>query len=259
MNKTTIFFDLDGTLIENVIDTIVFPEIANLISNKTGMAVEDIIDEFERENERRLTLNTDIVWAMNWDDITLEVAQKNKVENIPSVSELVVSYATTPYTKFIDNARDILIEISLHKNRRLYVASKGLSRYQFPQIKSLGVFDIFDGFLMPDITGHHKNTYSFYKSQIDAETKSINISVGDNYLDDIIFPASIGFSTILKSSLYFFETEKNPLLRPSILKRKNFPFPGFDKNIDIFPTAVVTHLKELPDVISKIELVYKNI
>jgi FMN phosphatase YigB (HAD superfamily) len=119
---------------------------------------------------------------------------------------------------------------------------------------SLGLHSVFSGFLMPDLTGYIKNDSGFYKSYTTGSQNRIFISVGDNYIDDVVFPTSLGFFTVLKSSLPELLTETNPFRRSDILKRyhENIKFPDFADN-NIFPTATINRLQELPDVVDKIE------
>ena len=217
MSQTILFIDLDGTIMVNPFLSAVFPYLEERLA-------PDLTREFLAEQQIRLKQpNADPVWIMDWDNICETVVRRHGWELPARVCDLVVEYSRPPYISLIDNADHILRQIVSEK-RTLIVASMGLSRYQMPVLKALGLADLFDDFLMPDLTGVLKTDARFYARY--AGSDALKISVGDHVTDDVLRPQAFGFRTIFKS-----------------------PHPPVDVQADI----VISDLSELPKAIETLE------
>jgi putative hydrolase of the HAD superfamily len=187
MRETILFIDLDGTIMLNPFLSAVFPALAPV----------DLTREYLAEQRARLAQpNADPVWVMDWDDICAVVLRRHDLP-AASVTDLVLEYSRPPHIAILDEADTILRQIRT-PYRRLVVASMGLSRYQLPVLRALGLADLFADFLMPDLTGALKTDARFYARYAGAD--ALKISVGDNVVDDVLRPQSFGFRTILKAA-----------------------------------------------------------
>ncbi len=251
--QTILFLDLDSTIMTNPFWTVIFPTISQLLSKKTGIPAESFIELMLNEKEKRLKNPPAVrMQAMNWDDIIPMIANQYGIQNIGSIEELVRLHSNPPYTALLDNALQVLHALSMNGRRKLVASSMGLSKYQFPVLRSLGLFKIFDDFLMPDLTGFLKTEPQFFNKYSKESSNSIFISVGDHFGDDIIFPKTIGFLAILKAP---FPALRNlsPFERPYHLEQFVGQIRGLCNAPPFLPDAVIVDLEELLDVVSAIE------
>lgn len=193
MRHTLLFIDLDGTLMVNPFLSAVFPFYEERFN------APHLTRAFLAEGRVRLhTPNADPVWVMDWDDICATVIRRHGWDMPARVTDLVVEYSRPPFIALLDDADSILRQIAA-PGRRLIVASMGLSRYQLPVLRALGIADRFDDFLMPDLTGALKTDPRFYARY--AASDALKINVGDNLTDDVLRPHAFGHKTIFKAPL----------------------------------------------------------
>ncbi len=185
--QTILFIDLDGTILVNPFLSAVFPHYTQHFGH-------DLTLEFLAEQQVRLAQpHADPVWVMDWDDICVTVARRHDWELPLPVHTLVTEYSRPPFITVIDEA-DIILRQIVQPKRKLVVASMGLHRYQMPVLRGLGIAELFDDFLMPDITGALKTDPRFYAKY--ADNPALKINVGDNLIDDVIRPHQFGHHTI---------------------------------------------------------------
>lgn len=251
MLPTTLFFDLDGTLIINPFWKVVFPTISQAIAEASGKTTQQIIAEIVAEHDARVrTPLDDRPRTMDWDDIFQTVAARYEMELDISTESLVAAHAAPPYTAALDGAADILASLSQNPERRLVVASMGLAKYQIPVLKGLGLYDFFDDFLMPDTTGYLKTDRAFYGTYLEQPAQRIHI--GDRYDHDCYFPKQFGGLSVMRLPLPEF-TPYDPFERPQYLHEVCDQISGMIDGMPLLPEAVVIHLEELPAVIGRIE------
>ncbi len=265
MPTTVLFFDLDGTIMVNPFAKEVFPVVIGRLAAATGLAPEMLADEIVAENRHRQAhpdpANQALV--MDWDDIVQVVARRHGVPGgtIPPdiCQELLRQHAAPPFMATLDNAVEVLRTLrapGLH--RWFVVASMGLSKYQVPVLRSLGLYAQFDDFLMPDLTGCLKFDRRFYEKYLDAPR--LFISVGDNYLHDVALPRSLGFHPVLRLPV----PELNrytPFERPAHIAPYTHLiqyYPDDPALATALPDAVITSLAELPAAVAHLEQQYSR-
>ena len=241
---TTLFIDLDGTIMENPFLSAVFPYLTDALAPKLGMNADVLSSEFIVEQESRLR-QPDVyspTMTMDWDDIVETVIHRYGYELPRTVCELVSEYSRPPYIYAIDDSPAVLRELKQASHRRLVVASNGLSKYQLPVMKALGLTPLFHDFLMPDLAGYLKTEEGFYRRYAAQEARGLFISVGDNYTHDVICPKRFGFHAIYKIEN-----------TPDLADLPPFARCAYLPPVDILPDAVILSLDELPAVIAAIE------
>ncbi|HEX5324095.1 MAG TPA: HAD family hydrolase, partial [Capsulimonadaceae bacterium] len=148
---------------------------------------------------------------------------------------------------------NVLLSLKDAGHRRLVVSSMGLSRYQLPILKALDIYDLFDEFLMPDLTGHLKWHPEHYASCTQTATDPhVFIAIGDMYRDDILPAKSFGFCAILKARIPALAGQ-GALERPRQLHAFREELPGAPGSITHLPDAVISDLSELLNVIPALE------
>lgn len=252
--STVLFVDLDGTICVNPFRTAVFPHITSLLSPRTGLSGDQLIELFVQEFQTRIIQsNGHTPSAVNWDEIVMTVSQRLGVTDLNvSVLNLVSDHAHAPYIRILDESDVALRRLRQDKHRRLVVASMGLAIYQMPVLKGLGLAPLFHDFLMPDLVGHLKNTPEYYDKWVRKAPDALFINVGDTYRDDIRIPKEFGFRAIMKVPIPELNA-LDPLERPAVLQDYRNRIPGFPENPPLLPDAVITHISELPEVVERLE------
>lgn len=250
---SVLFIDLDATVMTNPFWTAVFPALGEVFQQATGVAPDIIINELVSENRRRLDHPpSDQAVAMDWDDIAQTVARNHNMRLTESVEDLVKRFSGPPYASILDDAPSVLRGLSNGGRRRLVVASMGLAKYQFPVLHSLDLFDCFDDFLMPDLTGFLKTDRRFYSKYLQGNDNVKFVSIGDHYIDDVLCPRSFGFRSVLKANVPEIQALL-PFERPTHLGEYRGKVRGLSNNLSVLPDAVILDLSELADVIKQIE------
>jgi len=252
---TILFFDLDGTLMRNPLETGMFPEVVRRLGGEmTGAEATVFHSEIIAEYHARRTRNTLAPERqMDWDDIVASVARRRGVEWRGSLTELVAEYCVAPHIEELDRAGEVLDVLARAGHRRFVVSTLGLSRYQFPVLRALGLFGRFEDFLTPDRTGYLKNDPRFYGRYADSPPHALRISIGDRYVDDVVNPKSLGFRSILKFPQCNGESVL-PWERPAQLPACAHLLAGREERpVTVLPDAVIRSLDELPGTIAHFE------
>jgi FMN phosphatase YigB (HAD superfamily) len=250
--STTLFFDLDGTLMTNPFWSVVFPKVTESLAEQTGKTPQALFEVIMAEHDRRLQNPlADRPLTMDWEDIFASVAAAQDAHITFSAEALVIAHAAPPYTETLDKAPEVLRRLRQNGGRKLVAASMGLSKYQFPVMRALGLYDCFDDFLTPDRTGYLKTERGFYADYLGQP--DLRIHIGDRYDHDCYFPKSLGARVVMR--LPFTElAAPDPFDRPRYLDKLKARISGLvDGGIPVPPDAVVIHLRELEGVISRLE------
>ncbi len=249
---TVCFIDLDGTIMVNPFATAVWPVITRELAASTGLSPKVFLREFEAENLRRQHAQPNDPLTMDWDDIVHTIARKHGVKLSVRVIDLVRDHCKEPHIAILDSA-DIALKALKTQKRRLVVASKGLSKYQMPVLAALALQSLFDDFLMPDLTGYLKTEAGFYESYTRACDDCLFIHIGDHYYDDVICPKRLGFKVILRLPLRELDP-LSPFERPQKLNHFRHRIATYPPEpTSVTPDAIITHLNELPNVVSELE------
>lgn len=245
MLKSVLFLDLDGTLMVNPFESAVWPVIVGEIAKKTGLPTSRIIQMIDDENEARQNDESVApVVAMDWDNITVTVAQRLGVSLSHNCTDLVRTYAAT-HSRLLDHAHDTLKALAA-PHRALVVATKGLAKYQLPVMNALGLTPFFTSILTPDSHNALKKHRSFFGNW--ADCAPTRIMVGDMYWDDVYYPGQHGFktlwkppSTIVPAALHAYD----PFTRAQA-----FPYTAAQTRP---ADAILLSLRELPTIVAYIE------
>lgn len=249
---TILFFDLDATLMINPFLSGVFPRIFTNLQAQTGQSPDELLKAVIEENYRRLEIsNGDDPLVMDWDDIVRVVAAQHGGACEDDLVALVEEFCQPPYIQMLDDAANVLHALTL-PHRKLVVASMGLSKYQLPVLKALGLYPLFHDLLMPDLTGYLKTDARFYSTYTGIKPRPTFISVGDRYRDDVVVPKSCGFNAVLKLAITGLEAVP-ALERPRYLAQYRDQVDDLPENPAVLPDAVISTLAELPAVIDALE------
>lgn len=250
---TTLFIDLDATLVENKFSFRAVGELLQEIADATGKDIAEIGPLLGQENARRQTDDPDNVLTMDWDDIIETVARQQGVTLSRKLLDGWQKYASADDVDVLDNAPDVLRQLRA-PHRQLVLATKGLSKYQIPVLTVTHMRDLLDDMLTPDITGYLKTTPAYFdKYTQNAPDDMLFIQLGDHYYDDVICAKRNGFYSVMRAPIEALRG-LDPFERPAHLAQyisqiKTYPEEGSD----VLPDAVVVSLQEAPAVIERIE------
>ena len=245
--RSVIFIDLDETIMTGPFSSVVFPQLFQAVSDKSGVSVEEVRRQVVKENlDRQENPSVPAVLAMDWDDIISTVATRLGVKLQPNIEDIVRTHAGPPYSAAEADARHVLHELR-KPYRAIVVATKGLRKYQLPILDALELTPLFTQILTPDT--HHvlKRNIAFYG---DWPTKTrLQMHVGDHFQDDVVAPEAFGFKAIWKPS----EPDEtlagvDPFARPQVYR--------YPENSDKRPHAIILSLAELSAVVEQLEAEY---
>jgi FMN phosphatase YigB (HAD superfamily) len=261
--QTICLVDIDGTLVENRFSFKAMRDLLEDVLPHTNKTLQEIAPELWRENTHRQQSDPDNVLTMDWHDIVATVAQRYGVMLERSLDDLWRHYASADDVTINDDAPSVM-ETLREGGRKLVIATKGLSKYQYPLLDVTNLRDYFDEVLAPDITGYLKTTPAYFSEFLarqmqDYGEETCYIQIGDHYLDDVICPVQNGFYSIMRAPIEVLR-DLDPFERPAYLHlhRKDIstypneapydvqPFP-------VRPHAVVYSLQEVPAVVERIE------
>ena len=213
------------------------------LSEKTGLEVVELRRQVAAENlNRQNQLGLSAVQAMDWDDIVRTVAAQLSVHLEADVTQIVRSHAGSPYSVLLDDADTILLQLA-GDDRAIVAATKGLRKYQLPVLEALGLTSLFTEILTPDTYSALKRNIAFYGNW--PLTTGIQISVGDHYEDDVVYPKSFGFKSVWKPGVLPGKlSTMNPLARPEEFEYRS------DQTVR--PDAIIASLAELPYVVEQL-------
>lgn len=249
---TLIFFDIDATLIENHFSRRVIVDVLQDVADETGVSLDELGLELGKENYRRQNRAPDDPMTMDWQDIAEAVVKSVGGTLTKNLDELWVAYTNADEIELLDDSPSVIKKLKA-PHRKLFIATKGLSKYQFPILKAVGLYDLFDGFLAPDITGLHKATPGYHDQYTRTYPDSLVIQVGDHFVDDVVAPRRNGFISILRApfaELVKYDAFERPAHLHKVLGQiSTYPREGSD----VRPHAVVMSLQEVPELVDKIE------
>lgn len=252
MQKTIIFFDIDSTLVENRFSPRMMNLLLQEVADTTGMPLNTLIRQMVEENQRRQKTDPNNLLTMDWDDIVEGIAQQYGVTLSRRVIDLWQEHATAEGVEMLDNALDVLRELK-QPHRTLVIATKGLTKYQYPVLDAVKLRESFDDILAPDVTGYLKTQPEYFTRYTANHNGARFIQVGDHYYDDVICARRHGFHTIMRAPIPELKP-LDPFERPLHLAQYLDRIPTYPKDgTNILPDAVVVTLQEVPDVVRRME------
>ena len=224
----TLFIDLDGTIMRNPFWPVIFPAIGAHLAGKTGLNSAAIIDMIVAENRRRISEHGDATLAMDWDDIVQTVAARLGVTCELSAEQLNNDHASPPDTAILDDADQVLQAIK-EMGWQIVAATHGLSRYQVPVLRALGLLSLFTDVAAPDTRGRFKQQRAFWLPYLDTCRPLVHC--GDLYEDDVLSAISFGIRSVWKTT-------------PDAVA-------ALPAGSAIRPDVVIYHLRELVEVLGR--------
>lgn len=253
---------MDGTLVANQYGRYVFPEVVTPLAAAAHTTFESLMERITAENWRRQNAaeRPDAAWVMDWDDIVRALAAELGLDGAllsnAALAEAGARYAKPPYCTTLDDAASVLRHLRKPGHRRLIISTMGLSKYQFPVLRGLGLYDLFDDFLMPDLVNALKTERAFFAAYLGgAVPDQLLISVGDNYLHDVAVPKRLGFGSVLRLPVPELAA-LDPFERPPHIHTHGARiqyYPADPTQAETLPDAVIVSLAELPGVIERLE------
>lgn len=247
--QTVLFFDLDGTLVDNQYSIKAIRPLLEQIAEAAGLEARMIGKAMGEENQRRQLADPDNPLTMDWADIVVNLASQYGVTLAETVDDRWEALANAADVLVFDEAPQVLEK--LKPGRKLVIATKGLSKYQDSVLRVTGLGDWFDDVLTPDITGFLKTSPGYFNRYRSEE--ALFIQVGDHYYDDVICPRRNGFHAVLRAPIAEL-ADHDPFERPMLLEQFRDQISTWpEEGTDVRPDAVVLSLKELPAVVERIE------
>jgi putative hydrolase of the HAD superfamily len=192
-----ISFDLDGVVMRGPFNSAIRPRISEHIARSAGLAhlaAEErevhIWQAVRQEHDRRLTAR-DLVGAWNWQAIYDAVSAGFGGEPMPDLARIVRESC------LIDDAVALLpgAFAGLHRLKsaglRLVAITNGYHGYQWPVLERLGVADVFESVITPDVAGFAKPD-----PRIFGLVPGLIAHVGDLLLHDVLGANLAGLASI---------------------------------------------------------------
>lgn len=250
MHNTILFFDLDGTLVENQFSRKAIGKVLSEIAAVIDQPIEALGREMWLENQRRQEADPDSILTMDWAHIVQWLADQHNVTLSNTVDVLWEKYAHADDVVIHDDAPQVLQNLKA-PHRKIVLATKGLSKYQNPVLRVTGLDQLLDDILTPDITGYLKTSPEYFNKY--AESDALKIQIGDHYYDDLICAQRNGFKTILRAPIAEL-APLDPLERPAKIRDYADQINTYpDDGTDIIPDAVVLSLEEVPRIVANWE------
>ena len=242
--QSVVFVDLDATIIRGPFESAVFPVVFAELAQKSGLDVKEVRRRTIQEYlDRQQDSNVPATRAVDWDDILNTVAERLRVKLEAKAVDIANSHAGPPYAALLDGADQVLKQLA-SPGRAIVVATKGLRKYQLPMLDALGLTPLFTDILTPDVNNALKNDIAFYGRW--PEMTRLQISVGDQYEDDVVAPTRFGFKTIWKVNTLDNELQElEPFVRPHEFH--------YTDDQTVRPDAIILSLHELPQVVAQME------
>ncbi len=251
--QTILFFDLDGTLVENLYSAKAIRPLLEQIAQSAGIDVRLIGKAMGEENQRRQLTDPDHPLTMDWADIVLTLAAQHGVTLEEGVDERWEAFADAADVLIHDDAPRVLER--LKPGRKLVIATKGLSKYQDSVLRVTQLGEWFDDVLTPDITGYLKTSPGYFRRYTNRypNGEALFIQIGDHYYDDVICTKRNGFYSVLRAPIAELAAH-DPFERVARLDAYTDQISTFpEEGSDVRPDAVVVSLQEVPQVVERIE------
>lgn len=239
-----VFIDLDATILRGPFESAVFPVVLPELAIKSGLDVKEVRRRvFQEYLDRQKAPGIPATLAVDWDDILDTVAARLGVKLEARALEIANSHAGPPYSAMLDDAGHVLQSLAAPQ-RALVVATRGLGKYQLPVLDALGLTPFFTDILTPDANHALKQDLAFYGYW--PWSTRLQISVGDQYEDDVAAPSRFGFKTVWKLNAPDGDLlQADPFDRPA---RFNYSFQQTTR-----PDAIILSLHELLQVVKCLE------
>lgn len=199
-------FDLYGTLIDIHTDEerAQFWDKLSLFYSYHGAeySSEELKTVYKDEANKDLSKNK----LTKYPDIAIEKVLKRlyKYKGIKASSRLIVEtmqlfrILSTDYIRLYEGVKETLLELK-RQGKKLYILSNGQRMFSVPELKYLGIHDLFDGIYFSADIGVCKPDEIFYRYLMDNEKLLVedSIMIGNDHSTDIA-----GANQITMSSLY---------------------------------------------------------
>ncbi|MGB1288323.1 MAG: HAD family hydrolase [Aggregatilineales bacterium] len=254
--QTTLFFDIDETLVDNQFSRKALGTLLQEIADHTGKDVRELGREMWLENSRRQKEDPDNVLTMDWDDILDRMAEKYEITLSAKGIDMWRQFAHIDDVVIYDNVHDVLDTLKA-SGYRLMIATKGLTKYQLPVLEVAGLMDHFEMILAPDVTGYLKTSPAYFDKYYNQPDMRY-VQIGDHYVDDVICPKRNGFTSIMRAPITEL-ADHDAFERPQHLVHYQDQISTYPKSgTDVVPDAAVLSLQELPDVLSRLETMWDS-
>lgn len=239
-----VFIDLDATILRGPFESAVFPVVLAELASQSGLEVKEARRRvFQEYLDRQKAPGIPATLAVDWDDILDTAAARLGVRLEARAVEIANSHAGPPYSAVLDDAGQVLQSLAAPQ-RALVVATRGLGKYQLPVLDALGLTPLFTDILTPDVHDALKQDLAFYGRW--PRSTRLQISVGDQYEDDVAAPSRFGFKTVWKLNAPDGDlAQVAPFERPG---RFNYSSQQTAR-----PDAIILSLHELPQVVRCLE------
>lgn len=128
---------------------------------------------------------------------------------------------STSFIKLYPRVKETLLELK-SLGFKLYVLSNAQASFTLPELKKLGIYDLFDGIAISSDYGVKKPNQEFYKRAMLDFNISSGIMIGNDYECDILPAQALGLGAIfIKSNITPYE--------PNYWKKSDLPY--FDKKL----------------------------
>ena len=221
-----------------------FPVVLAELATKSRLVVKEVRRRvFQEYLDRQKVPGIPATLAVDWDDILDTVAARLGVRLEARALEIANSHAGPPYSAMLDDAGQVLQSLA-NPQRAIVVATRGLRKYQLPVLDALGLTPLFTDILTPDVNHALKQDLAFYGHW--PRSTRLQISVGDQYEDDVAAPSRFGFKTIWKLNAPDGDLARaDPFDRPA---RFNYSSQQTTR-----PDAIIFSLHELLQVVKYLE------
>ncbi|KUO94957.1 HAD family hydrolase [Ferroacidibacillus organovorans] len=257
-------FDLDGTLADAPFERLVLPHVyKELLRLGIAQPQERLFKEQLRrfEEERRVD-------AFHWDDLVLQVLRAEGIEASLVMAELIeredVAKALSEERLFPDVIAGLRAIRALGFG--ISVLTNGHARYQRAVFAKMGVSDLFDVIVGPDILGTSKPNPAVFSHE--SLTLPVRMHVGDLLTQDVAVAKNAGIRGVMvarpRQTVEGFDRLRayTPAERPHVALTSGLllrqyekehrylarplPAAALTKDSAAFPDAIVFSLEELP-------------
>lgn len=220
-----ILIDLDGTLVHSGSWRPVFFEMCKKVGREAGL---DPLEIWKFVKAKSLELIRALNYrGFDWQYVFQLVASELGVREVPDLLKTLEAHLSTFSTN--EGAYEMLEKIK-KRGHRIEIATNGLSTYQLPVIKALGLDRYIDGVRTSDMYKCPKSCPQFFQEA--------DLIIGDNPVFDTYFPKKFGLF-----SIFFGDWEREVARQRQRL--------GIDAS-ETSPDASVLSLIEAPAAVEKV-------